>query len=386
MVFAQDPATEGVGAVGEGSLADGEPIEVPVVPPVDFPGLIGPGQEWRPPGLPVASIPVVSDELVFEDGEEDGAEQPVADEPSADDSVESSTTTTTTSVSPAEPSSTEPTSTEPTSTEPTSTEPVATEPPSTEAGCFKSPGDQDQGEMVAAISAAKATQEANRSWRPALKVAVIVLAVVACSGASAGTATVACAGAASAATSYLDHAIDGDYSVNAEDLVAGALGAATAGALNAATSSIARRGVPSVVDDSLNATKAVRYGPTNPGPLHALRNADDVVGSFRSGSYSQLTLADDTMLYRVYGGDAGQLSPYWTRTKPSGPLQSQLDSALNPAWGNTATDVAAIRVPAGTTIFEGAAAGQPLAGGGSLLGGGNQVYIPTVDPAWLVAP
>jgi hypothetical protein len=24
--------------------------------------------------------------------------------------------------------------------------------------------------------------------------------------------------------------------------------------------------------------------------------------------------------------------------------------------------------------------------GGSLLGGGNQVYIPTVDPAWLVAP
>ena len=31
-----------------------------------------------------------------------------------------------------------------------------------------------------------------------------------------------------------------------------------------------------------------------------------------------------------------ELGPYWTRTKPLGPLQSQLDSALVPKWGNTA--------------------------------------------------
>ncbi len=126
------------------------------------------------------------------------------------------------------------------------------------------------------------------------------------------------------------------------------------------------------------------YGPTNPGPLHSLRNADEVVGSFRSGSYTQISLAEETTLYRAYGGSASEIGPYWTRTPPSGPLQSQLDSALNPAWGNTATDVAAIRVPAGTTIFEGVTAGQSLPGGGALLGGGNQVYIPRVDPAWLV--
>jgi len=54
----------------------------------------------------------------------------------------------------------------------------------------------------------------------------------------------------------------------------------------------------------------------------------------------------------VYDGNAGQIGGYWTRTKPSGPVQSIIDSALNPQWGNTATSVATIRVPAGTTIYE----------------------------------
>ncbi len=33
-------------------------------------------------------------------------------------------------------------------------------------------------------------------------------------------------------------------------------------------------------------------------------------------------------------------------------MQAQIDLALNPQWGNLATDVASIRVPAGTTIFD----------------------------------
>lgn len=141
-----------------------------------------------------------------------------------------------------------------------------------------------------------------------------------------------------------------------------------------------------IYDSSLSfvAPSTARFGPTNPGPLHSLRNADTVVSSFRSGSYTEVVLQEQTTLYRVYGGSAAEIGPYWTRTAPSGPLQSQLDSALNPAWGNTATEVATIRVPAGNTIFEGVAAGQPIRGGGSIIGGGNQVYIPRVDPAWLV--
>ncbi|MEQ3695553.1 MAG: RHS repeat-associated core domain-containing protein [Pseudomonadales bacterium] len=124
-------------------------------------------------------------------------------------------------------------------------------------------------------------------------------------------------------------------------------------------------------------TKSVRHGPTNPGPL-----ADDVAATFRGGSYTATTTSETTTLYRVYGGSAGKLGPYWTRTKPSGPLQSQLDSALNPQWGNTANNVVSIKVPKGTQIFEGAAAPQPT-GVGQILGGGNQVYIPRVNPKWI---
>lgn len=79
---------------------------------------------------------------------------------------------------------------------------------------------------------------------------------------------------------------------------------------------------------------------------------------------------------------------------PSGPLQAQLDSALNAAWGNTATKVSHIKVPAGTRFYEGFAAPQPLGGAtgnpweeayGSISGGGNQVYIDgIVSEEWVV--
>jgi hypothetical protein len=52
---------------------------------------------------------------------------------------------------------------------------------------------------------------------------------------------------------------------------------------------------------------------------------------------------------------------------------------LLPQWGNTAESVSTIIVPKGTTIFDGFAAPQ-----GDLMGGGSQVYIPKVDPLWLV--
>lgn len=54
-------------------------------------------------------------------------------------------------------------------------------------------------------------------------------------------------------------------------------------------------------------------------------------------------------------------------------------SALNSVWGNIGANVATIHVPAGTMIFEGAAAAQ-----GGLVGGGSQVFIPMVNPLWLI--
>jgi hypothetical protein len=124
--------------------------------------------------------------------------------------------------------------------------------------------------------------------------------------------------------------------------------------------------------------KSVAFGPHNVGPL-----SSDVANTFRTASYSQVRLSESTVLHRAYGGKAGPLGSYWTRARPTGPLQSQIDSALNPVWGNTATNVSSVRVPAGTTIFEGSAAPQDILGG-SLMGGGNQIYITRVEASWLV--
>lgn len=98
-----------------------------------------------------------------------------------------------------------------------------------------------------------------------------------------------------------------------------------------------------------------------------------------SGSYTASTLSEATTLYRVHGGSAKPLGGFWTRTPPAGPLQSRIDLALRPEWGNTATQGTRIRVPAGTTIYEGAAAAQ-----GGLVGGGSQVFIPRTDPSWVL--
>ena len=56
-----------------------------------------------------------------------------------------------------------------------------------------------------------------------------------------------------------------------------------------------------------------------------------------------------------------------------------IDSALDQNWGDTATRVVEARIPAGTKIYEGAASAQR-----GLVGGGNQVYVPKIDPKWIV--
>ena len=120
--------------------------------------------------------------------------------------------------------------------------------------------------------------------------------------------------------------------------------------------------------------QAVKYGPMNKGPL-----PDNVANTFRSGTYTEIVTQKQTTLYRVYGGNSSQIGGYWTTTKPQGPVQSIIDSALDPIWGNNATKVVSIVVPKGTTIYQGFAAPQ-----GGLVGGGIQVYIERVNPLWII--
>jgi hypothetical protein len=124
----------------------------------------------------------------------------------------------------------------------------------------------------------------------------------------------------------------------------------------------------------VDAPVPLRFGPVTPGPL-----PPGIANTFRGGSYAETQLERTTSLYRVYGGRSGKIGSFWTRTPPSGPLQSRIDLALNPSWGNTANQTVRIDVPAGTTVFEGAAASQ-----GWLVGGGSQVVVPRVDPNWII--
>lgn len=81
----------------------------------------------------------------------------------------------------------------------------------------------------------------------------------------------------------------------------------------------------------------------------------------------QVTLSEDTVFYRVYGGDAGKIGRYMTAVPQNGGVQSQIDLALNPDWGNTAQFVTTVTVPKGTTIYVGTTAPQIINGGAGML-------------------
>ena len=98
-------------------------------------------------------------------------------------------------------------------------------------------------------------------------------------------------------------------------------------------------------------SSGVRHGPINPGPL-----ADDIANTFRSGAYTAHTLDKPTTLYRVISDTGNPAGSFWTRVEPKGPLQSVIDSAIDQNWGNAATRVVKATIPAGTKIYEGAAA------------------------------
>jgi filamentous hemagglutinin len=61
---------------------------------------------------------------------------------------------------------------------------------------------------------------------------------------------------------------------------------------------------------------------------------------------------------------------------------------LNPQWGNTATKITTVKIPKGTTIYEGFAEQQIIVkpGGGTFIlqGGGTQIYVPIPKISWFL--
>ena len=91
---------------------------------------------------------------------------------------------------------------------------------------------------------------------------------------------------------------------------------------------------------------AVKYSPANPGSLK-----EEFANTFSGATYTKRVLTEDTVMYRVSGGNAREVGSYMSMTPQNGGLQSQLDLALNPAWGNTTENVTKVVVPKGTIIL-----------------------------------
>jgi hypothetical protein len=141
-----------------------------------------------------------------------------------------------------------------------------------------------------------------------------------------------------------------------------------------------------------------------PGPLTGsdflagtTRDVGFPANTFQSASYDEVLSIRDTTTYRAVTHGSTLNGPFWTLEPPAGPLQAQLDSALQPQWQSSslpgggwttneqATHLVEATLPPGTTYYQGPAGVQTW-DGGSLIGGGDQLFIPDIrdHPEWLM--
>ena len=103
--------------------------------------------------------------------------------------------------------------------------------------------------------------------------------------------------------------------------------------------------------------------------------------SFRGATFKSKIAIKPITTYRSWSNPTYEVGGYVSRTRPAGPLQTQLDLALAPQWGNKANHISEYEIPQFTPFYEGAAGVQPVkAIDGSdtldqLPGGGNQILI-----------
>jgi hypothetical protein len=105
------------------------------------------------------------------------------------------------------------------------------------------------------------------------------------------------------------------------------------------------------------------------------------------GTPEVVTLSEDLIVYRHWGGKAPETGSPWFSPKPyARPGNARRYLALPNR--NTAENVSAFRIPAGTTIIRGKVASQvqDIRFGPYAVGGGIQIYVPNPEDAILIGP
>ncbi len=123
----------------------------------------------------------------------------------------------------------------------------------------------------------------------------------------------------------------------------------------------------------------------NPGPLAELRGSP--AGNFGGGRYNAVELLEDVILHR--GGDSNgkALGQWFTEEPPTSVAQVRIDTAVKPQWidpvtgeltGSSPVDtVYAIKIPAGTIVYEG-----PVGYQGDIFVGGGDIKQIFVHEPW----
>lgn len=142
-----------------------------------------------------------------------------------------------------------------------------------------------------------------------------------------------------------------------------------------------RRAMNEAVDRVVKRWSSSLCKPAASCPLPA-----KVANTFKGGSYNEVMLGKDTILYRVFHdpthklGMPGERFSYWSRSDARG-TQAVVDRAIDVSgYGNTAERLVAVRVPRGTRVYEGVT--QSIERGP--IGGGNQIVVDGVRADWEV--
>ncbi|WP_418889018.1 hemagglutinin repeat-containing protein [Pasteurella testudinis] len=128
-----------------------------------------------------------------------------------------------------------------------------------------------------------------------------------------------------------------------------------------------------------------KYDITNIGSLD-----NSIAETFSGGRYATIIIDKDLRAYRAWSpGQSREFGAFWTLDKPLGSLQTRIDSALKPEWGNVrgtnfysqADRYTEIIIPKGVVIHIGEVGSQ----GGAWVGGKSQFLINNgASPSWKI--
>lgn len=86
---------------------------------------------------------------------------------------------------------------------------------------------------------------------------------------------------------------------------------------------------------------------------------------------------EEIKLYRTFGGRAKELGAFTTTTPAQTRIDSKIETALLPEWGNSREFEIEITIPKGTILNIGKVAPQTIESTGTTLSGGaDQILLP----------